>query len=195
MTFAFVLGNGVSRQLVDLDQLAALAPIYGCNALYRDRPPTVLVSTDRPISEAIQRSGYSAQHRMYTRKPIPGLGAQRVPQDYYGFSSGPIAVALAALDQHSAIYMIGFDMGPVTGDRFNNVYADTEFYKKSSARPTYTGNWIRQLQRVCKDFPQAAFFRIMGPTTAHVSEFKGIKNFVSMSLQDFQTRINSKKDL
>lgn len=195
MTFAFVLGNGVSRQLVDLDQLASLGPIYGCNALYRDRVPWVLVSTDRPISEAIQKSGYSAQHRMYTRKPIPGLGAQKIPQDYYGFSSGPIAVALAALDQHSAVYLIGFDMGPVSGDRFNNVYADTEFYKKSSARPTYTGNWIRQIQRVCRDFPHTAFFRVMGPTTAAVSEFKTVQNLVAMPLQDFQNRINSKKDL
>jgi hypothetical protein len=195
MSYAFVLGNGVSRLEIDLTVLKNLGPIYGCNALYREFAPTVLVSTDRPISEAIQNSGYANEHRMYTRKPMPGLGAQRVPQDYYGFSSGPIAVALAAMDQNRAVYLIGFDMGPVKGDRFNNVYADSEFYKKSSARPTYTGNWVRQLQKICKDFTDVNFFRVMGQTTAPIAELRGIKNFATMPIQDFQNRINNTKDL
>jgi hypothetical protein len=195
MSYAFVLGNGVSRLEIDLQVLKNLGPVYGCNALYREFAPTVLVSTDRPISEAIQNSGYANEHRMYTRKPIPGLGAQRVPQDYYGFSSGPIAVALAAMDQNCAVYLIGFDMGPVKGDRFNTVYADSEFYKKSSSRPTYTGNWVRQIQRVCKDFSDVNFFRVMGQTTAAIAELRGIKNLAAMPIQDFQNRINNTKDL
>lgn len=195
MSVAFVLGNGVSRLEVSLSVLAATGSVYGCNALYREFAPTVLVSTDKAISEAIQHSGYSAQHRMYTRKPIPGLGAQRVPQDYYGFSSGPIATALAAQDGNVAVYLVGFDMGPVAGDRFNNVYADTEFYKKSSAKPTYTGNWVRQIQRVCKDFPSVNFFRVMGATTAVVADFKQLKNLAAMPMSDFQNRINNTKDL
>jgi hypothetical protein len=195
MSFGFVLGNGVSRLELNLQTLKELGPIYGCNALYREFAPTVLVSTDKPISESIQHSGYASEHRMYTRKPIPGLGAHRVPDDYFGFSSGPIAVALAAIDQNRAVYLIGFDMGPVAGDRFNNVYADTEFYKKSSARPTYTGNWVRQLQRVCKDFSDVSFFRVMGKTTAAVAELRGIKNLAVMQMEDFQNRINNTKDL
>lgn len=195
MSLAFVLGNGISRLDVSLTAIAALGPVYGCNALYREFAPAVLVSTDKAISEAIQNSGYSATHRMYTRKPIPGLGAQRVPQDYYGFSSGPIAAALAALDGHHTIYLIGYDMGPAAGDRFNNVYADTEFYKKSSAKPTYSGNWVKQIQRICKDFPAVSFFRVMGTTTAHLTEIKAIKNLASMPMADFLNRINNTKDL
>jgi hypothetical protein len=195
MSLAFVLGNGVSRLEVTFSSLSSMGPVYGCNALYREHAPTALVSTDKAISEAIQNSGYSATHRMYTRKPIPGLGAQRIPQDYFGFSSGPIAVALAAMDGHNAIYLIGFDMGPVNGDRFNNVYADTEFYKKSSAKPTYTGNWVRQLQQVCKNFPETNFFRVMGLHTAAIAELKNIKNLTTMPMTDFQNRINNTKDL
>lgn len=195
MSMAFAVGNGVSRLEVDLRQCIALAPVYGCNALYREFAPTVLVSTDKPISEAIQNSGYAAEHRMYTRKPIPGLGAHRVPQDYYGFSSGPIAVALAALDGHNTIYLLGYDMGPIAGDRFNNVYADTEFYKKSSARPTYSGNWVKQLQRVCKDFASVSFIRVMGQNTAAINDLKGVKNLAAMPMSDFLNRINNTKDL
>ena len=157
MSAAFVLGNGVSRLQVDLDQLRQRGKIYGCNALYREFAPDVLISTDRGIAQTIQNAGYAQEHTMYTRKPLPGLGARTVPQSYFGFSSGPIAVAIAALDQHVAVYLIGFDMGPTASNKFNNVYADTEFYKKSSSLPTFTGNWIRQLTSICRDFPDTSF--------------------------------------
>ena len=120
MTRAFVCGNGISRQAVDLNQLKTLGKIYGCNGLYRDFEPDCLVATDRPIAETIQNSGYSKTHRFHTRKPIHGLGALPVPKQYHGNSSGPIATALAALDGHSTIYLLGYDMGPNGNNRFNN---------------------------------------------------------------------------
>lgn len=195
MPAAFCIGNGQSRLAVDLERLRQRGPIYACNAIYRDFTPDVLVSTDRPIATHIQESGYAKTNRMYTRKPLPSLGALRIPNDYYGFSSGPIAVALAALDHHCAVYMLGFDMGALPGDRFNNVYADTEFYKKSSARPTYTGNWARQIKQVMKTFPAVTFVRVKGPTTADIVEFDAMPNHCSMPILDFLDRINNLKDL
>ena len=195
MSAAFVLGNGVSRLAIDLNQLNPLGKIYGCNALYREFAPDVLVSTDRAIAQAIQNSGYAQNHTMYTRKPMPGLGARSVPQSYFGFSSGPIAVALAALDKNLAVYLIGFDMGPTASNRFNNVYADTEFYKKSSSLPTFTGNWSRQIVSICKDFPDTSFHRVMGDTSAQIPEFKSVGNLTTVNLTDFVYRINNTKDL
>lgn len=195
MTRAFVLGNGVSRADVNLHIVKELGPIYGCNALYREFTPSVLVSTDKPISQKIQEDGYANLNRMYTRKPLPGYGALQIPHKWYGFSSGPIATALAAQDQHLAIYMIGFDMGPVNGDKFNNVYADTEFYKRSTARPTFTGNWVRQIIQVTKEFPKTMFFRVQGTTTANVHEFRNIANLRHMPMEDFLNRINNTKEL
>jgi uncharacterized CHY-type Zn-finger protein len=46
MTAAFVLGNGVSRQAVDLAALYDCGTVYGCNAIYREFTPHVLISTD-----------------------------------------------------------------------------------------------------------------------------------------------------
>jgi hypothetical protein len=195
MSAAFVLGNGVSRLAVDLNQLKQRGRIYGCNALYREFAPDVLISTDRGISQVIQNSGYAQNNMMYTRKPLPGLGARTVPQSYFGFSSGPIAVGLAALDKHLAIYLVGFDMGPNISNKFNNVYADTEFYKKSSSLPTFTGNWVRQIVTVCKDFSNVSFHRVMGDTTASIPELNNIDNLRSMPMTDFLNRINNAKDL
>jgi hypothetical protein len=121
-------------------------------------------------------------------------GALPVPREYYGFSSGPIAAALACLDQAKEIYLIGFDMGPVN-NHFNNVYADTEFYKKSSATPTYTGNWAKQLASVMKEFSNTVFWRVAGTTTAPVLEFQKIKNYQILPLNEFLNRINNAKDL
>jgi hypothetical protein len=185
MTVAFVLGNGQSRAAVNLQKIKELGSVYGCNGLYRDFEPDCLVATDRPIAEAIQHSGYSKKHRFYTRKPLPDSGAQVVPRKYHGNSSGPIACAIAALDGHDCIYMLGYDMGPSPAMRFNNIYAGTEFYKGPDAAPTYTGNWIRQLISIAQDFPKTRFIRVCGPTTAPIKEFKNIENFEHLDIQTF----------
>lgn len=194
MSVVFVLGNGVSRQQVELPTLKTVGKIYGCNALYRDFIPDVLISTDRPISEKIQTTGYAKEHAFYTRRPIDDLGARPVPKKYYGYSSGPIAVGLACIDGATTVYLVGFDMGPVN-DRFNNVYADTEFYKKSSAGPTYTGNWARQIVTIMKEFPNTKFVRVLGDTTAEIREFDKAFNYQTLPMTEFLNRINNAKDL
>ena len=194
MTRAFVLGNGVSRQDVDLNNLKHFGPIYGCNALYRDFTPTALISTDRPISERIQDSGYAKTNRFYTRRPIPGSGAQPVPQKYFGYSSGPIATSIAAQDGARVVHLVGFDMGPVNS-HFNNVYANTEFYKKSSAVPTFTGNWVTQLKTVMRDYSNILFVRVMGHTTAVIPDLDQLPNLQTMTMSEFLNRINNTKEL
>jgi hypothetical protein len=153
------------------------------------------VATDRPIAEAIQRSGYSKKNRFYTRRPLPDLGAQPVPRKYHGNSSGPIACALAALDNHTPLYLLGFDMGPGPNNRFNNVYAGTEFYKAPDSVPTFTGNWIRQLVTIAGDFPTVQFTRVCGPTSAEIKEFKNIQNFDTIDIKLFRHRLDTNDGL
>jgi len=193
---AFVLGNGVSRAPIDVDHLMRLGPVYGCNALYRTHAVTALVATDRPIAEAIQASGYSLRHRFYTRRPQANTGAQAVPRPYFGFSSGPIALALAAAENaNSRVYLLGFDLGPTESGRFNNLFADTEHYKRSEAAPTFTGNWTRQMITVMRDHPDCQFLRVYGRTTAVISDFEAVRNLERVDMVEFLRRINTPKDL
>jgi hypothetical protein len=192
---AFVLGNGVSRYHINVNTLLKLGTVYGCNALYRTHTPHVLVATDQPISTQIQETGYSAKHKFYTRRPINNLGAIRVPQQYFGFSSGPIATGIAAIDGHDTIYMLGFDLGPTGNGLFNNIYADTEFYKKSNATPTFSGNWVKQIITVTKDFPNTNFVRVCGDTTAVVPELQSLNNMKSTPIADFVALINTMKNI
>jgi hypothetical protein len=193
MTIAFVLGNGISRKPIDLNWLKQHGSVYGCNALYREFLPDTLIATDRPIATHIQESGYSAKNKFYTRRPIEGLGAFPVPSEYFGFSSGPIATALAARDGHRVIYLLGFDIGPTQQNLFNNIYADSDFYKSSADNPTYTGNWIKQIIRVITDYNKTNFFRVCGPTTADISELSNLSNLQHMDMQVFLNRLNIAK--
>jgi hypothetical protein len=195
MTIAFVLGNGISRKGISLPYLKQRGKIYGCNALYREFIPDVLVATDKPIATKIQESGYSLENVFYTRHPIDNLGARRLSSDYRGYSSGPNAAALAAEDRASKIFLLGFDMGPTESNLFNNVYADTEFYKSATNSPTYTGNWVKQICQVVSKFPHTQFYRVCGPTTAIIPELERLKNLEHQPLDSFVDRINNQKDL
>ena len=194
MTIGFVLGNGVSRKAVSPITLQQAGKVYGCNALYREFTPDVLVATDKPIATHIQESGYAKTNCFYTRRPLPGLGAIALPDKYRPYSSGPNALALAATDRHDSIYILGFDMGPIDG-KFNNLYADTEFYKSSQHPPTFTGNWIKQMCEIITTFKDSQYFRVCGPTTAEIKEFQNINNLKHIDFVSFLNRINNQKDL
>ncbi len=194
MTIAIVLGNGQSRRSIPPESLKLHGTVYACNAIYREFTPDVLIATDRPIAMAIQESGYALRNRFYTRKPMEGLGAQRLSKEYYGFSSGPNAVGRACLDGYTSIYMLGFDLGTSNG-QFNNIYADTEFYKKSIDPPTFAGNWVKQIVQICKDYSTREFVRVMGPESATIPTLNEIPNMRSMSILDFKDRINTPRGL
>lgn len=194
MTVAFVLGNGVSRRGIPLNNLKDNGTLYGCNALYRDFTPDVLVATDKPIATLIQESGYSAKNTFYTRRPLQNLGGKDIPKPYFGFSSGPVATALAANAGHTRIYMIGFDMGPSPSNQFNNIYSNSEFYKRSDSPPTYTGNWVKQITQICKEFKETKFIRVCGPTTARLPDLEKINNLEHVPTAYILDRINKLKD-
>lgn len=192
MTTAFVLGNGASRNAIHIETLRCHGPVYACNAVYREFTPDVLVATDRPIAAAIQQSGYALKNRFHTRRPEPHSGALHLPKPYMGFSSGPNALGLACLDGYQTVYLLGFDLGTATGE-FNNVYANTEFYKKSTDPPTFAGNWTRQVLQICREHAGKSFVRIMGPESAHVPGLQEAKNLTLMQILDFKILLNSTK--
>lgn len=182
-TTSFVLGNGRSRLGVDLTHLRSRGKIYGCNAIYRDFAPDVLVATDPGISQEIQASGYARSHIFYTRHPAEGTGARNI-ELYPGYSSGPVALAYAAYEAAQIIYLLGFDLGGQDG-RFNNVYADTPHYRKSTDTPTYYGNWVNQIYQIVKEYPQKKFIWVAAPNSPHPNEWVSLKNFQRITREDF----------
>ena len=85
-------------------------------------------------------------------------------------------------------------MGPNLNNQFNNMYADTEFYKNINDRPTFTGNWIKQICKIAHDYPSTRFIRVYGETTAQIQELNSLNNMRHESIDTFLDRINNQKD-
>jgi len=70
----FLIGNGESRKNFDLNTLRPHGKIYGCNRLYQDFTPDVLISVDHGIMHEIYQSGYcvnnEAWFRDWTKVPL-----------------------------------------------------------------------------------------------------------------------------
>ena len=67
MKRVFCIGNGTSRQGFDLEKLRPHGKIYGCNALYRDFKPDVLISVDNGIMHEIYQSGFAKEVECWFR--------------------------------------------------------------------------------------------------------------------------------
>ena len=63
----FCIGNGESRKDFDLEKLRPHGKIYGCNALYRDFKPDVLISVDNGIMHEIYQSGFAKEVECWFR--------------------------------------------------------------------------------------------------------------------------------
>lgn len=188
---AFVLGNGKSRLQVNLHELKDYGKIYGCNALYRDFTPDVLVATDRPMATEIENSGYTEHNEFWTRIPTPNKFANKIDINY-GYSSGPIAISLAARNTHTPIYLLGFDLIGDSG-KINNVYAGTKNYRPTNDKETYWGNWLNQIFAIMKDqFPKTKFIRCVDQTGIKPPEWKQLANYSEITYVELLNNINNK---
>ena len=147
----FCIGNGKSREKIDLPFLKKRGIIYGSNALYRDFVPDKLVVTDPHMLNEVIASGYSKENevitnihsynsslnRIYTKDSIED---RKIKKDAYikghkivtapfdrihPVNTGWVSIRMAyhSYPEHQ-IYMIGFDL---FGDR-KNIYDNTSNY-------------------------------------------------------------------
>jgi hypothetical protein len=214
---AFVLGNGKSRLNFDLNQLRGKGTIYGCNAIYRDFLPDVLIATDDIMREEIETTGINpnvlynipAEIPFYTRRPskVIKVDTSRRPwqtEDYqnnhsrkidhnWGYSSGPVALTYACLEEHSYIYLIGHDLMGVGDDAnsINNLYAGTNAYKPDSATATYFGNWVDQIRRIITEYSSINFARVGALNNFLPETWQELSNHREITFEQFNKEINN----
>ena len=104
-------------------------------------------------------------------------------------SSGPVAISRAALDGHTHIYFLGFDLGSPDG-LLNNVYGGTEFYKANTDKATYAGNWIYQINQISREFRESLFFRVVGKESTPIKFENKWKNVETITMEQFKKVIN-----
>ena len=86
----FIIGNGESRMDFDLTSLKEAGKIYGCNALYRDFSPDILVAGDVDITVEVVKSGYCKNNNCVFSdwNPIPAEAYSLLQNDL----SNPIQI-------------------------------------------------------------------------------------------------------
>lgn len=185
---AFIIGNGTSRLRLKPESLLDKGIVYGCNAQYREYNPHYLVAVDVKMVNEIIDSGYHKQHQVWTN-PNKGIRTKHninFFSPHKGWSSGPTALWFAATQGHTSIYIFGFDYQGLNG-KFNNVYADTFNYKRSSDSATYFGNWLSQTEKTIKEFKHIKFFRV-AESGAFIPDKLGptLNNLSHISFEDFE---------
>ena len=185
MSVAVVIGNGVSRKSIDLHSINATT--FGCNALYRDFSPDVLVAVDKKMTIEIRKSGYQLENEVwvtyYEEYDIRNFQGFNYILDEKYWSGGPTAVHLACAKGYKEVVLLGHDLVGIDG-KYNNVYSDTFNYKSSNDEERgHTGTWLPQLAKCPVIFPDVKFVRVIGepyyvPEELSAYEHITTKNFV-----------------
>ena len=144
MKAGFAIGNGTSRIHFDLEALRGHGPIIGCNWLYRDFEPDILVAIDRPPRKelaTVTERNFKLLTGMANRKwlSLDGIPVMRTKDvnRTIGLNSGLIACSyLAKMMECTRVYMLGFDFFRVhKGMTTNDVYCEQIFIKPTFHRP------------------------------------------------------------
>jgi len=186
---AFVIGNGLSRKPINVEELSLIGKTYGCNALYRTFSPDYLVAVDVKMILEINKSGYQHKNEVWTNpnKSYVGLKNLNFFQPSKGWSSGPTALWLASQHEYDTIFILGFDYRGVNdGKSFNNIYADSANYKKSTDSATFFGNWLRQTTTVLKEKPNTKFYRVIASDNYIPPELNKFDNLEHILVEDFR---------
>jgi len=127
---ACIVGNGVSRNQIDLNALVGKATIFGCNALYRDFDDwDYLVSIDQSMVREVRNNAeYSCKGTIL----VPPENEHWEDEDYSPnrrrSNAGMNAMKEAIKRDYNILYCLGFDF-LLNGDiSVDNVYKNTENY-------------------------------------------------------------------
>lgn len=184
---SFVIGNGHSRTVFDLDDLIGKGTTYGCNLLVHDHDLDNVVACDRHMVVDLVSQGIANKTNLYTRSRwLTVISAPKVralpdpvkdPKVRYDkelhWNSGVHALNLAAHDGADVIVMIGFDLWPRADGR-NNIYQDRPGYNSDPVDPSH---WIYQIGLLLKKYPNVSFVQIQPDSWQDPDSWKSFDNY------------------
>ena len=160
--FVTIIGNGKSRLGFDVTPMKKFSTVIGCNAQFRDYNFDYFVCADKHMcQEAVNTVGKNTN--IYTRerwhkefamwpnvKKLPDLpysGDKRQDEPFH-WGTGPYAGVLAGAFKPKAIFMIGFDLWQLPGQKEdNNIYRNSKGYEYIK-RPVDPSYWIHQFAKL-----------------------------------------------
>ena len=195
MSVAFVVGNGKRREPINLKEIKPFGKVYACNAVYRSFRPHYLIAVDVKMILEITQHRWQLDNEVWTNpnrtfNSIPNL---KLFNPSKGWSSGPTALWMAShMHGYDEIYILGFDYRGAkdkNGEykRVNNMFADTQNYKKSHDPATYFGNWERQTLTTIKSHPETRYIRVVEEGETFLpNSLKDLPNLSQQTVSEFK---------
>ena len=128
----FLIGNGASRRAFELERLREKGTIIGCNALYREFSPDLLIVIDAKMINEVRKAGYKGRSIIAANRSttIPGSMVWRTERFN---TSGCFGMKMITqLIKPSKCYMLGMDGYP------GNMYDGTVNYNSNTLQ-NFTG--------------------------------------------------------
>jgi hypothetical protein len=112
---SFAIGNGTSRNGVNLQELREVGPLYASDYIYKETHVDNLVTTRKRIAAAIVHSNYHTKSNFYTtadnvRYLDYAQGVNELPAAAQSFESDLAAVVTACEYKASMVVCVGYDI-------------------------------------------------------------------------------------
>ena len=138
---AFIIGNGKSRQAIDLSSLVGKGTIFGCNALYRNfsKSDYLVAIDDRMIKELLEIT-LDDKHPSIGEVIIPPEDERWESAEYSPnrrrSNAGMNAMLEAIRREHNILYCLGFDFILEGEKSIENIYKGSKNYEPSTQLST-----------------------------------------------------------
>ena len=190
---AFIVGNGKSRQAVDLSSLVGKGTIFGCNALYRNfsKSDYLVAIDDRMIKELLEIT-LDDKHPSIGEVIIPPEDERWESAEYSPnrrrSNAGMNAMLEAIRREHNILYCLGFDFILEGEKSIENIYKGSKNYEPST-QSTTSDNYFRV--RYCDWFVNqhdSVKFVFVVPDNVATKKLES-KNIIGMKMSTFNNKI------
>jgi hypothetical protein len=196
---AMVFGNGPSRanihwQLFKLHKGglhgSKKLTTYGCNAMFRDCDPHILVVKHPLIADEIAKTDYADNNIVITHTKNILKHEDKfhmIPFDPV-LCAGATALYLAAFDGHAKVYFMGFD--GYDHNINNNIYANTNGYGTDKSEVN-AQKQIDDVMKVFNTYDTTEFIRVTENGTEYMpEEWKYAKNLRCIDFRTFVSEVD-----
>ena len=187
-SIAFIIGNGPSRNQIDLNSLSSFGKTFGCNALYRDfQGLDYLVAIDDGMIDEIDASvriGVCKSEAIFPPEDEQYESAEYNPFQRRRSNAGMNAMLEAVRRDHNILYCLGFDFILEGSASVANVYKDTANYgPETHAHESDNFYRIKYFEWFARKYDQTTFVMVIPDGTA--TKKVDADNVVGMSVSTF----------
>ena len=131
-----VIGNGESRKDFNLDLLLNHIT-YGCNAMYRDWPPTKLICIDNKMLHELVTSNYPKLHQCWFRN------FQLLDSDMYPVLRSTVSPDIEVIENENTSFKFAY-----YGQEISRVFHDDTHTMDLEEKPCHWFTWVSEEDKI-----------------------------------------------